>query len=60
MGSVGKGGSVGPSKTRSRSSPFSHRTSLSELLKIRVSLVRRLTPVRPSLTLGRSPGATTH
>ena len=40
MGSVGQGGSVGPSKTRAASSPFSRRTALSELLKIRVSLVR--------------------
>ena len=40
MGSVGRGGSVGPSKTPSRSSTFSRRTGLSELVKIRVSLVR--------------------
>jgi len=37
MGSVGQGGAVSPSKTRSASSPFSRRTALSELLKIRVS-----------------------
>ena len=40
MGSVGEGGSVGPSKTRSLSSTSSRRTGLSELLKIRVPLVR--------------------
>jgi hypothetical protein len=39
MGSVGEGGSVGPSKTRSVSSAFSHRTGLSVVLKIRVSMV---------------------
>jgi len=40
MGSVGEGGSVGPTETRSVSLTFSRRTWLSELLKIRVSLVR--------------------
>ena len=40
IGSVGRGGSVGPSKIRSVSSACSHRAGLSELLKIRVSLVR--------------------
>jgi hypothetical protein len=43
MGSVGRGGSVGGAKTRSRSSASSHRTRLSELLKIRVSMVRLAT-----------------
>jgi len=33
IGSVGRGGSVVPAETRSASWAFSHRTSLSELLK---------------------------
>jgi hypothetical protein len=40
MGSVGKGGSVDPGKTRRASSAYSHRTGLSVVLKIRVSMVR--------------------
>ena len=40
LGSVGEGGSVGPSKTRSVSSAFLHRAGLSVVLKIRVSMVR--------------------
>ena len=40
MGSVGRGGSVGPAETRSRSSAYSRRTGLSVVLKIRVSMVR--------------------
>ena len=35
MGSVGAGGSVGPSKTPSRSSALPRRTALSELLSVR-------------------------
>jgi hypothetical protein len=35
--SVGRGGSVGPSKTRSASSASSRRTGVSVVLKIRVS-----------------------
>jgi len=42
MGSVGQGGAVSPSKTRSASSPFSRRTALSELLKIRVSFSKSI------------------
>jgi hypothetical protein len=49
IGSVREGGSVGQAKTRSASSPSSHQTALSELLKIRVSLVRfRPWPPLPS------------
>jgi len=40
MGSVGSGGSVGQAEICSRSSAYSRRTGLSELLKIRVSMVR--------------------
>jgi len=40
LGSVGEGGSVGAAKTRSASSAYSHRTGLSVVLKIRVSMVR--------------------
>jgi len=41
-GSVGQGGSVVPAETHSRSSACSRRTGLSELLKIRVSMVLSL------------------
>ena len=40
MGSVGKGGSVVAAQIRPGSSPYSRLTGLSELLKIRVSMVR--------------------
>jgi len=40
IGSVGRGGSVATSKTRSLASAFLHRGGLSELLRIRVSMVR--------------------
>ena len=50
MGSVEASGSVGAETTRSVSSAFSHRTGLSELLKIRVSMVRfRPWPPLPNL-----------
>ena len=39
IGSVWRGGSACPSETRSVSWPFSRRAALSELLKIRVSMV---------------------
>jgi len=49
MGSAGRSSSVGPPKTGSASSTYSHRTPLSELLKIRMSLVRfRPWPPRPT------------
>jgi hypothetical protein len=38
-GSVGRGGSVGPAETAQVSSTSSHRTGLSVVLKIRVSMV---------------------
>ena len=45
-----RGGSVGPAKTRRGSSAYSHRTGLSVVLKIRVSMVRfRPWPPFPTL-----------
>ena len=45
-----RGGSVGPGKTRRASSAYSHRTGLSVVLKIRVSMVRfRPWPPLPSI-----------
>jgi hypothetical protein len=53
MGSVGRGGSVGAAKTRPRPSAYSHRTGLSVVLKIRVSMVR-FRPWPPSFKRTRS------
>jgi hypothetical protein len=49
MGSVGEGGSVGPSERRYLSSAFLNRNSQLVVRKIRVSMVR-FRPWRPLLT----------
>ena len=53
IGSVVEGGSVGAAKKSSCSSTYSHRTALSVVLKIRVSMVR----FRPRPPVSKRPSA---